>query len=139
MRKYLFFLFTICLLQNTSMSQYKGNIAGDTGAILQVKHDSVILYYHDRVILRGLIRNNTNAYHIGEKKTYLNGKMYQTIVLTSSGTGQIYLSAEITGSWESFPCEAEQPDGLRVVRQVVGLSRSLLNHAVYDRQGDWLL
>ncbi|HEX9510311.1 MAG TPA: alpha-galactosidase [Puia sp.] len=121
------------------MAQHKDGIPGDPFATVHIKNDSLILFYQDQAVLKAAIRNKANAYHIGEKKEYLNGKMYQTIVITSLNQEAIQLSAEITASEESFPCEADQPDGLKIVRQVVGLSRSLLNHAVYDRRRDWLL
>ncbi|MCK7476284.1 MAG: hypothetical protein M0C28_00865 [Candidatus Moduliflexus flocculans] len=40
---------------------------------------------------------------------------------------------------ESFPCEADRRDrGPALVRHVSGVSRSLLNRAVYDRGRDWV-
>ena len=53
------------------------------------------------------------------------------------------MSGAVVGSEEAFACEADRRDrrgaGPLVVRHVSGLSRSLLNRAVYDRQSDWVL
>jgi alpha-galactosidase len=50
------------------------------------------------------------------------------------------LTGEVLGSTESFPCESERrEDSPLIVRHSYGLSRSLLNRAIYDRKSDWLL
>ena len=55
---------------------------------------------------------------------------------------QLVLEGTVTGSDEAFPTEAapgEMQKRFPCVRNSVGLSRNLRNHAVYDRRWDWVL
>jgi hypothetical protein len=64
----------------------------------------------------------------------------QVLLLTPVGEGKIGLSGTVRGGPESFSCEADRRDrGPTLVRHSSGLSRSLLNRAVYDRGRDWVL
>lgn len=73
----------------------------------------------------------TNVYRSGDK-------LSQVILLIPKGGAQVGLSGTVRGSTESFPCEADRRDrGPVMVRHSSGLSRSLLNRAVYDRLRDW--
>ncbi len=64
----------------------------------------------------------------------------QTVLLTPREKGgRVRIEGKITAGPESFPCEADRRDrGLVMVRHVSGISRSLLNRAVYDRGRDWV-
>jgi hypothetical protein len=54
--------------------------------------------------------------------------------------GEIEISGTVSASGEAFPCESDRGVyALPVVRHSSGLSRSLLNQAVYDRSRDWVL
>jgi hypothetical protein len=71
-------------------------------------------------------------------------KIEQVIGLIDLETrAPLVLKGAVRGGGESFPCEADRRDrrgaGPLVVRHVSGLSRSLLNRAVYDRRHDWAL
>src|SRR6476469_6914176 len=135
MRKLFFYIGVCCLLQTVVLGQHMDN----GPAILRRIKDSLTLEYQQQLIVALNIHSHGNPYHIGEKKERMDGKMFQTIVITSDNGQSIEIVAGIVGSFESFPCESEQPAGLKIVRHVVGLSHSLLNNAVYDRRADWLL
>jgi len=64
----------------------------------------------------------------------------QAVVWSARGSDPIEIEGTVTASGQSFPCESDRPlRGVPVVRHSSGLSRSLLNQAVYDRQWDWVL
>ena len=68
------------------------------------------------------------------------GAVTQVLKWTARGRGGLVFQGVVSASGQAFPCEVEpREDGLRIVRNSVGLSYSLLNRAVYDRQGDWVL
>ncbi len=68
------------------------------------------------------------------------GKVEQVFILESKNGDDFTINGTIYGTDESFACEADYPrKTIPIVRHSVGLSSSLLNRAVYDRQGDWLL
>ena len=68
-------------------------------------------------------------------------RVSQVILLTFGNDGpKLKISGTVFGSAESFPVEADRRiKGPLIVRHSSGTSRSLLNRAVYDRQGDWVL
>ncbi len=112
----------------------------------------LILRYHNRVILDATVRPEDAA---GKKapgavelKPSVAGndgdKVEQRLRFTLSGAGkgvEPVLRGTIHGSREAFPAEAsrEAQERFDCVRTSVGLSRSLRNHAVYDRRWDWVL
>lgn len=75
---------------------------------------------------------SVNAYRSGEA-------VDQVVLLTPRDKdGKVRLKGTVAAGPESFPCEADRRDrGLVMVRHVSGMSRSLLNRAVYDRGHDW--
>jgi hypothetical protein len=75
---------------------------------------------------------SVNAYRSGEA-------VDQVVLLTPRDKdGKVRLEGTVAAGPESFPCEADRRDrGLVMVRHVSGMSRSLLNRAVYDRGRDW--
>jgi len=71
-------------------------------------------------------------------------KVEQTLTFTPAEATQgatLTLRGTVTGSAEAFPAETESEAQERfpVVRNSVGLSRSLRNNAIYDRRWDWVL
>ncbi|MFO0834956.1 MAG: glycoside hydrolase family 36 protein [Phycisphaerales bacterium] len=95
--------------------------------------------YADGVILAGVLKGNAKI-ETSTKSDDASGAITQEITITPAAGGTLSLEATLSGSAESFPCEME-PDPSReaIVRHSVGLSRSLLNRAIYDRHGDWVL
>ena len=77
------------------------------------------------------------------------GEIEQVITLRLDQPGEdlrVELDGTCVGSDEAIPVETGPRDHhgvsvprLKIVRNVVGISRNLRNHAVYDRARDWLL
>jgi hypothetical protein len=105
-----------------------------------LKGEKIRVTYGGRDIFTGFVRAGgagiearANVYRSGDSVS-------QVILLTSRDDGQAKLSGTVFGGPESFPCEADRRDrGPALVRHSSGLSRSLLNRAVYDRRADWVL
>ena len=106
-------------------------------AKVTINKNHINIEYNGTKIVEGEIENN-NQWHVNQKKESIKGKLFQTVVITSDNGEPILFKGIIKGSNESFACESESHDGLKIVRHVVGLSYNLLNQAVYDRQSDWL-
>jgi hypothetical protein len=99
------------------------------------------LVYDGRAIFSGRLENFpadsrplSDVYRSGDKTS-------QVILLVHPDSRtKLKLSGTVFGSGEAFPCEADRRDrGPLLVRHIAGLSRSLLNRAVYDRRGDWVI
>ena len=102
-----------------------------------VNKNHISVEYHESKIVDGEIENN-NQWHVNQKKESISGKIFQTIVITSNNGEPLLFKGIIRGSNESFACESEPHDGLKIVRHVVGPSYNLLNQAIYERESDWL-
>ncbi len=109
-------------------------------AELDVRGGRLQLTYGGRVLLEGAIESQGQAAELRTLVDTAGGAVTQVLKWTARGRGPVILAATVNASAEAFPCEVEpREDGLRVVRNSVGPSHSLLNRAVYDRQGDWVL
>ena len=105
-----------------------------------IKGEKIRIIYKGADVFSGDLRGSgggveatTNIYRNG-------GRITQVILLTTRPGDRVILSGTFRGSPESFPCEADRRDqGPALVRSSSGLSRSLLNRALYDRLRDWLL
>jgi hypothetical protein len=96
--------------------------------------------YNGHTIFQGVIDTTGGAFTTGETKQEVRGAIQQAFTLTSLNGQKLTLSGTISGSDESFPCQADREiRGNEIVRHSFGLSKSLLNRAVYDRKGDWVL
>lgn len=96
--------------------------------------------YEGRTLFKGVLDDSGDGFTTGETRTESNGAITQVFTLTSSNGQKVTLSGTIGGSDESFPCQADRDaKSGEIVRHSFGLSRSLLNRAVYDRQRDWVL
>jgi hypothetical protein len=135
-------LLTVWLALPTSCSRRTGPAPGappNAPAKVVLKGEKIRITYNGADIFSGEFRApgagveaKINVYRSGDAVS-------QVILLTSRGEGGLNLSGTLNGGPESFPCEADRRDrGLIMVRHSSGLSRSLLNRAVYDRLGDWL-
>lgn len=95
--------------------------------------------YHGGTILTGFAKSATGdpvSVSVDVRETQ---GVEQHMTLQSAAT-TVALEATIRAGLDSFPCEVDRcSDREPVVRHSVGLSRSLLNRAVYDRGGDWAL
>jgi hypothetical protein len=101
---------------------------------------TVRISYDGSDLFSGSVRAPEGGFE-ASANVYRNGDAFsQVILLTPKGKGRLGLSGTLHGGPESFPCEADQRDrGPAIVRHSSGLSRSLLNRAVYDRGRDWLI
>jgi len=116
--------------------------APNVPARVDVADGKVRITYGGRLIFEGNvgaeakgIQHRTQSYMVGERVEQM------LLFFSPDMRTPLKLSGRVFGSEEAFPCEADRRDrrgaGPLVVRHVSGLSRSLLNRAVYDRRGDW--
>ncbi len=115
-----------CQAQNLAEINYKG--------------DSVYIKYQNNIVFSAAILAKTAAVHYRQQNETVNGCTFQTITISVADDKAIELNAVIAPGDEAIACESAPADNsLKIVRQVAGKSNSLLNNAVYDRNGDWLL
>jgi hypothetical protein len=103
----------------------------------------VVLTYAGQTIFEAAITSGAKSYERRVQSFRRDDKVEQAVYIFGAGRSALKLAGTVRGSEESFPCEADRRDrrgaGPLVVRHVSGLSRSLLNRAVYDRKYDWVL
>jgi hypothetical protein len=105
-----------------------------------LKGEKLRLTYNGRTIFEGTVRAGAGGFEATVNVYRAGDGVSQVILLASRGEGRARLSGTVSGGPESFPCEADRRDrGPVLVRHSSGLSRSLLNRAVYDRGSDWVL
>lgn len=109
-------------------------------AIINQKSDSLVINYKDKVVFSSKITANGSFYTIRHQNEVINGCIFQIVTITSRDFKPLSINGVINSGNDGMACESEPVDkSLKIVRQVFGKSSSLLNNAVYDRQGDWLL
>jgi alpha-galactosidase len=109
-------------------------------ATLSVEGGRFQLTYGGHVILAGRIGGEGVTSELRTLVDSAGSAITQVLKWTARGRGALALEATLAASDEAFACEVEpREDGLTLVRNSVGPSASLLNRAVYDRQGDWVL
>jgi hypothetical protein len=106
--------------------------------------NSVSLTYAGETIFEGTVENKSSTLEVRTQAFRTGDKIEQVVYFFGGEPGSpIVLTGRIYGSEEAFPCEVDRRDrrgaGPLVVRHVSGLSRSLLNRAVYDRRSDWVV
>jgi len=112
----------------------------DAPARLVVAGRAVQLVYGGRTLLDGTVMGQGAAPELRTLVDTAGGVVTQVVKWTARGRGPVVVTATVSASAEAIPCEVEpREDALRVVRNSVGLSRSLLNRGVYDRRDDWVL
>jgi hypothetical protein len=111
----------------------------DEPATVTIKGRSLRIAYEGEDIFTGRIERPEAEFRAAVN-TYRDGdRISEVLLLVPAGRGDISLSGTVRGSLEAFPCEADRPArGPALVRHASGLSRSLLNRAVYDRRRDWV-
>jgi hypothetical protein len=110
-------------------------------AEVKIAGRQVDITYHGKRIFRGEIENPDDLLRAAVHSYKSGEAVHQVLVLNAkSWEKPVVLAGLVSGSGESFPCESD-PNlrGPRIVRHSFGLSRSLLNQAVYDRKWDWVL
>jgi hypothetical protein len=95
--------------------------------------------YDGREIFRGGIAAGEAGFEAKVNLVRDGDAVTQTVLLTAREKGgRVSVSGMLAAGPESFPCEADRRDrSPALVRHVSGMSRSLLNRAVYDRGRDW--
>ena len=97
------------------------------------------LDYNGQAIFRAGVVNEGTEITFNQIVDNENGIINQ-VFKWSSRSKPIELIGLVYSSNESFPCEADRKsEGPDIVRHSVGLSSSLLNRGVYDRNSDWVL
>lgn len=124
---YLLFL-TICL---RGISQQ---------AKIHFSNNNLRITYQNQLIFSGTLTVQSKPYAVHQQTQTINNATYQVITITTGNFKSFELTGKVSGNEETIACESEpQDNGLKIVRQVVGKSFSLLNNAVYNRTNDWLL
>ena len=114
-------------------------IAQDTATIIH-SGDSLTISYGGATIFLGGIVAGGGRYDLRQQTQRVNRCTWQIITIRRSDLKPLRLDGHIAGGVEAIGCESDPTESpLKVVRQVVGRSHSLLNNAVYDRGSDWLL
>ncbi|MFC1493027.1 alpha-galactosidase [candidate division KSB1 bacterium] len=110
-------------------------------AVLEWDGRSIILEYEGRVILRAQIENFSEENDFVDMVDDKDGVINQVMKWTTRDWDEpLKLTGYISASEEAFPCESDRKrTGPDIVRHSVGMSKNLLNRAVYDRQNDWIL
>ncbi len=118
--------------------------APNAPARIEASGGRIVLFYAGDTIFEGALENVSATLQTRAQVFRSGDKIEQVVSLIDlESRAPLVLKGVIRGSLEAFPCEADRRDrrgaGPLVVRHVSGLSRSLLNRAVYDRRGDWAL
>jgi alpha-galactosidase len=140
MKKYIIIilpaLFCLCLYSQ----ERPISIPANGPAVVTLNGNELIVKYDNAVILKATIEKDPSTFYLRQMVDENNGVITQTFSITASDYKNFSFSGLIAASEESFPCEAERrQSGTVVVRHTSGLSSSLLNRAVYDRKGDWVI
>ena len=109
----------------------------------QVRIDgaAVEIIYDGRTIFSGRVENAAGP-DGSSPGDFTSGEAVNQVIAfnAKSDDKPVVLTGLVSGSEESFPCESDpNPRAPAIVRHGSGLSRSLLNQAVYDRKWDWVL
>ncbi len=111
-------------------------------AEVSLRDGRVVLTYAGRTLLAGSIGAAGGTAELRTLVDTAGGAVTQVVKWTArgGGEGRLTLTATVSASGEAFPCEVEpREEAPRIVRNASGPSHSLLNRAVYDRHGDWVL
>ena len=116
-------------------------IPPNEAAELRIDGDTIRLRYQGTLIFEGRISNPEAVAAVTPSVARSGGAVDQAIAFYARRLGPaLELQGAIAASDEAFPVESDRPNVTRpVVRHSSGLSRSLLNQAVYDRRWDWVL
>lgn len=109
-------------------------------ATIETTDSSIRISYNNTTVFYGTLSYQPGHYSIRQQSENTGDATIQVITVTAGDFKSFDLRGKANSGDESIACESEPLDnGLKVVRHVAGRSSSLLNNAVYDRQGDWLL
>jgi hypothetical protein len=108
---------------------------------LMIEGRTISMKYEGTLLFKAEILGEGIKYHTNSLTETKGERITQILqITTESFQDSVEVVGQIFGSQESFPCEADRRDrGLALVRHSYGLSHSLLNRAVYDRNRDWAI
>jgi len=128
----------LVLLAAPGMAQ--GTPPPNDAAALRLEGEIVQLRYNGGLIFDGRIRNPAAVRSAVPNVVRTGDIVDQVIVFNARGRVALEIAATVTASGQAFPCESDRAvRGRPIVRHSSGLSRSLLNQAVYDRKWDWVI
>jgi Melibiase len=110
-------------------------------AQFKVEGTRLEIIYDGRTIFRGRIENAAELDRPQVRDLKAGAAVHQVMAFNAKSSDKpLVLSGTVSASEESFACESDpNPRSPALVRHSSGLSRSLLNQAVYDRKWDWVL
>lgn len=109
-------------------------------ASLRMEGGSIQLRYHGTLIFDGTVKNPEGLRTARPNVVRSGDTVDQVIVFYARGRDPVEITGTVTASEQAFPCESDRPvRGRPIIRHSSGLSRSMLNQAVYDRKWDWVL
>ena len=119
------------------------NPAPNEPARIDFQDGKIAVIYAGRTIFEGTVNAAGGKFEHRLSIFKTGDKIEQVLYVFGAERAPLKLSGTIRGSDQAFPCESDRRDrrgaGPLLVRHVSGLSRSLLNRAVYDRAQDWVL
>ncbi len=112
-------------------------------ARIEIRGGAIVADYAGRTIFEGTIAGDPAKLQTRSRVFRTGDRIEQIVYFFGGGPAPLKLDGLVKGSEQAFACESDRRDrrgaGPLVVRHVSGRSRSLLNRAVYDRAGDWVL
>ena len=131
---------TLVLLALSRLAAAQPSAPPNASASVTIEGHRIRLSYENRDIFAGTIGGTDTQTVFQSLVDSAGGTVVQVLKWTSFSGSRLSLRGQVLGSAESFPAEADRrEDGLAIVRHSLGLSRSLLNRAVYDRTRDWVI
>jgi len=121
--------------------QKSSGVPPNAPAQVKIEGTALEIVYHGRTIFSGRIENAADLDHLTTSNFKVGDAVHQVVAFNAKTWDKpVVLAGLVSGSEESFPCESDRdPRSPAVVRHSSGLSKSLLNQAVYDRKWDWVL
>lgn len=110
-------------------------------ADISVEGGRVVIRYRGADIFDGRIANPEALRSATINVFNRDGAIDQVVALTARSSREpLELAGVVVSGLQGFPAESDAPlRGVPIVRHASGLSRSLRNNAVYDREFDWVV
>ena len=134
-------LLSLLLILLPAISMAQNGAPPNKAAEIKFENGKLEIVYEGNIILSGKFNNKHENIDLNNFINESEGKLDQVLIFQFTGErGTLNFEGTITGSEESFPCEADRDKaGRNIVRHSYGLSTSRLNKAVYDRKRDWVI
>ncbi len=115
-------------------------VPSNAPAVVSTRDGRISLTYDGQRIVDGTVAHSGMMPDLRVRSDTVDGAVTQVVKWTAFDGSRLTLSVVIHASDEAFPAEVDRRvDAMPIVRNSVGLSRSLLNRAVYDRARDWVV